>query len=402
MSEEGNKILVVDDAVQITKTLNDVLGLSGYSVRTAPSGERALQIMETANFDLVITDLKMTGMGGMELAQNVFKQWPGVPVIILSGYGDLDSVIGALRSGITDFIKKPFSADEVISVVDRAIGKNRARVSSVTAQITKGERPPRIYNFAARELEQIDAALVRLRTQSTAETAMLIEEAGYVIASKGLVNESDRDALTTSIINIRSNASLLASMLGEQQDFTMTFMEGQRISVYTTAIGRGLYLVIIAAKGSKQGVVWLYAKEAATEIDRIAQRAVDTSQTARPSPAATGSATRPLLKKKNTAPLTPPEMKSLPSTVSTITFKKDKSAPDVVAGSIAPTAQPAAGEESPTLSLEEAVRLGLINFSDVPVDEAASGDSTAESAPKESISFDEAVKRGLLDLGDKK
>jgi DNA-binding response OmpR family regulator len=385
MSEEGNKVLVVDDAVQITQTLTDVLGISGYSVRAAPSGERALQIMETADFDLVITDLKMTGMSGMDLAQIVFKQWPGVPVIILSGYGDLDSVIGALRSGITDFIKKPFSADEVISVVDRAIGKNRARVSSVSAQIAKGERPPRMYNFSARELEQIDTTLMRLRTQSTAETAMLIEEAGYTIASKGLANEADRDALTILVINIRSNASALASMLGEQQDFSMTFMEGQRVSLYTTAIGRGLYLVIIASKGSKQGVVWLYAKEAATEIDRIAQRMIESGRSAG---SAAPNVVQPTRKKKKTAPLNPPEMKDMPSTVSTITFKKDKPDPAVAA------------EGSLTLSLEEAARLGLINFGDLSAAAETPSELSLEESKKESVSFDDAIKRGLLDFGD--
>jgi DNA-binding response OmpR family regulator len=389
MSEEAKKILVVDDAVQITKTLTDVLGVAGYTVRTAPSGERALQIMETANFDLVITDLKMTGMSGMDLAQAVFGRWAGVPVIILSGYGDLDSVIGALRSGVTDFIKKPFSADEVLSVVDRAIGKNRARASSAATQAAKGERPPRMYNFPAREVEQLDAALTRLRSQAAAETAMLIEEAGYVIAAKGLTNDVDRDALTTLIINIRSNASSLANMLGEQQDFAMTYMEGQRVSLYTTAIGRGLYLVIIASKGSKQGVVWLYAKEAATEIDRIAQRVVVTPPSATPAAPA---------RKKNTAPLKQPEMKAMPATVSTFTFKKDRV--EASTSNVAPAERSGAGEGSPTLSLEEAARLGLINLGD----DATAGETPAATEPEapaiEPISFEEAMRRGLLNFGD--
>jgi DNA-binding response OmpR family regulator len=389
MDEEAKKILAVDDAVQITKTLTDVLGVAGYSVRTAPSGERALQIMESANFDLVITDLKMTGMSGMDLAQLVFQRWPGVPVIILSGYGDLDSVIGALRSGVTDFIKKPFSADEVLSVVDRAIGNNRARASSAATQAAKGERPPRMYNFPAREVEQIDAALTRLRTQAGAETAMLIEEAGYIIAAKGLTKDADQDTLTTLIINIRSNASSLASMLGEQQDFAMTFMEGQRVSLYTTAVGRGLYLVIIASKGSKQGVVWLYAKEAATEIDRIADRVV-----AAPQP---GGSSAPV-KKKKTAPLRPPELKSTPANVSTFTFKKDKV--ESSTGSPAQTEMSGAGESSPTLSLEEAARLGLIHLGEGAAAEETPAPAAPEEAKIEPISFEEAMRRGLLNFGD--
>lgn len=392
MGEEAKKVLVVDDAVQITKTLTDVLGVAGYSVRAAPSGERALQIMESANFDLVITDLKMTGMSGMDLAQQVFQRWAGIPVVILSGYGDLDSVIGALRSGVTDFIKKPFSADEVLSVVDRAIGKNRAIASAAATLSAKGERPPRLYNFPAREMEQLDAALTRLRTQAGAETAMLIEAAGYIIAAKGLTSDVDQDALTTLIINIRTNASSLATMLGEQQDFAMTYMEGQRVSLYTTAIGRGLYLVIIASKGSRQGVVWLYAKEAATEIDRIAQRVVIASQ---PASSATPVA---IGKKRKTAPLNPPEMKAMPATVSTFTFKKDRV--EASSSSLTPAERSDAGESSPTMSLEEAARLGLINLGDGP----AAGETSAPTEPEgpviEPISFEEAMRRGLLNFGD--
>ncbi|HZY41146.1 MAG TPA: response regulator, partial [Anaerolineae bacterium] len=67
MSDEANKILVVDDSPQVCKALGDVLQASGYLARTAPSAERALQIIETDHFDLAITDLKMSGINGMGL-----------------------------------------------------------------------------------------------------------------------------------------------------------------------------------------------------------------------------------------------------------------------------------------------------------------------------------------------
>jgi DNA-binding NtrC family response regulator len=120
-TDEPNKILVVDDSPQISKAVSDLLGASGYAVRTAPSGERALQILETATFDLIITDLKMTGMTGIDLAKKVQEKVPGVPIVILTGFGDMDSVISALRLGVADYLKKPFSIDEVLSVVEREI-----------------------------------------------------------------------------------------------------------------------------------------------------------------------------------------------------------------------------------------------------------------------------------------
>ncbi len=133
MTDEPNKILVVDDSPQISKALSDLLGASGYSVRAAPSGERALQIMETTAFDLVLTDLKMTGMSGIDLAKKVMERMPGVPVVILTGYGDMDSVINALRLGVADYLKKPFSMDEVLSVVQRELTKGQARASAAAA-----------------------------------------------------------------------------------------------------------------------------------------------------------------------------------------------------------------------------------------------------------------------------
>ena len=165
--EEPGKILVVDDSPQISKALNDLLSASGYSVRTAPSGERALQILESTAFDLIITDLKMTGMTGIELAKQVLQKSPSLPVVILTGYGDMDSVITALRLGVADYLKKPFSIDEVMSVVEREIARSKGRQAApVEARPT--EKPPRLYIFGQRDLEQIEAVLSRLRAQATA------------------------------------------------------------------------------------------------------------------------------------------------------------------------------------------------------------------------------------------
>src|SRR5512136_44613 len=170
-TDEPNKILVVDDSPQIAKAVSDLLGASGYFVRAAPSGERALQILEMAKFDLIITDLKMTGMTGIELAKQLQDRVPGLPVVILTGFGDMDSVISALRLGVADYLKKPFSIDEVLAVVEREIVRSRGRrAAPVEAQ--QAEKPPRLYIFGRRDLEQIEAVLSRLRAQAAAESAM--------------------------------------------------------------------------------------------------------------------------------------------------------------------------------------------------------------------------------------
>ena len=284
MAEESPEtVLVVDDSPQICKTLTDVLGTAGYTVRSAPSAERALQIMESTAFDLVITDLKMSGMSGMDLLARLKERAPGVPVVILSGFGDMDSVIEAMRKGVADYIKKPFSIDEVLEVVKREVKKYRAQTAAapLSAQTIAAApagapaRPggQRVYIFSQADLARIEAALSKLRAQATAEAVMLIEEAGYVITAKGLVGGKDVEALSSLIVGGRSMSNQLANLLGEGDGFAMNYFEGQRVSVYTTGLSRGLFLVVVVPKGTKQGVVWLYAKEAVTEIESIVQNA---------------------------------------------------------------------------------------------------------------------------------
>ncbi len=438
MTDEGNKILVVDDSPQVCKALGDVLKTSGYVVRTAPSGERALQIVETDHFDLVITDLKMSGMNGMDLAKRLFELMPGVPVVILTGFGDMDAVINAMRSGIADFLKKPFTIDEVLSVVKRELAKSQARTGMVASShpAAQSERPPRVYIFGQRDLDQIDTVLSKLRAQTTAESALLVEQAGYVIAAKGLVNAAELEPLSKLIAGARSTSASLATLLGESQDFSTSYMEGQRVSVYTTGLGRGLYLVVIVPKGTKQGLVWLYAKEAAVEIDRIVQRATEAmqSQLGRSVSAADAEALQLEMAAQkvenvfDTKPLSKlparPSIRPTLGIVSTFTFKKGHLAPEVIAGapleakapeppaateSASPTAALSNGEtpsadagDVPAISFEEARHLGLLG--DLPIEtEAAEEKPNEPDEPASGLtpdSFEEALRRGLLSFGD--
>ena len=406
---EPDKILVVDDSPQISKALSDLLSTSGYLVRTAPSAERALQILESATFDLIITDLKMTGMSGIDLARQVLQKTPDLPVVILTGFGDMDSVIDALRLGVADYLKKPFSIDEVTSVVEREIAKSKGRQAAPVA-VTPAEKPPRLYIFGQRDLEQIEAVLSRLRAQATAESAMLVEQAGYVIAAKGMSSGADVKPLSNLIANSRSTSASLATLLGEAQDFFTSYMEGQRVSVYTTSLGRDLYLAIIVPKGTKQGLVWLYAKEAAVEIDRIVQRAIVTMQ--KQLGHAVGVADAEVLRKemadrkvenvfeRRQAPPPSPRLERTPppSTVSTISFRRDRSQPEVKteAAREEPTVEEA--RSAPSISFEEAMKLGLLKdiAPEPPAEASAKSESEAVVGGLTPDKFEEALRKGLF------
>ena len=409
VSEEPNKILVVDDSPQISKALSDLLSASGYVVRTAPSAERALQILESAQFDLIITDLKMTGMTGIDLAKHVLQNTPGLPVIILTGFGDMDSVINALRLGVADYLKKPFSIDEVMSVVEREIAKSKDR-QPAPAESKPAEKPPRLYIFGQRDLEQIEAVLSRLRAQATAESVMLVEQAGYVIAAKGMSSSADVEPLSNLIASTRSSSATLASLLGEVQDFSTSYMEGQRVSVYTTSLGRGLYLAVVVPKGTKQGLVWLYAKEAAVEVDRIVQRATDAMQRQLGHTVSTLDAD--VLRKEmadqrvenvfeRRHPPPPPRLaRTPPANVSTISFRKDRSQPEV--RTEATHEEPAEEEARATvdISFEEAMKLGLLKDIEPEPPAEAPAESEPEAPEAGGLTpdkFEEALLKGLFD-----
>jgi predicted regulator of Ras-like GTPase activity (Roadblock/LC7/MglB family) len=363
-----------------------------------------------------------------------------VPVVILTGFGDMDAVIGALRSGVADFLKKPFSIDEVLSVVRRELAKGRTYPLAFppARSAPQPEKPPRVYIFAPDDLEQIDTALSKLRAQAGADSALLVEQAGYVITAKGLVNNADLETISSLIAGARSTSASLASLLGESQDFSTSYMEGQRVSVYNTALGRGLYLVVIVPKGTKQGLVWLYAKEAAVAIDRIVRQAAEAIQkqvghsigaveTEALHQEMADQKVENVFERKSSPPTSAPPLRPATAprssvrplgTVSTTSFKKRQPAPEAsanhapppAANSLAPSPEEPA---APSISLEEALKMGLLNFDGAPPPAAGGGslpDLNAEAPAEEPAadtsasaltpdSFADALKRGLFDFG---
>ena len=108
------KILVVDDETQITRVLRTSLSTHGYDVRIANDGESALNVFQEFNPDLVITDLSMPRMTGIELCENI-RDYSQVPIIVLSVRGEDKYKIGALDKGADDYVTKPFSINELLA-----------------------------------------------------------------------------------------------------------------------------------------------------------------------------------------------------------------------------------------------------------------------------------------------
>src|SRR3954469_8502757 len=125
LPEDRPRILVVDDEKVIRDMLADFLGMEGYVVRTAEDGTSALGELEKGHYDLVISDLKMPRMGGIQLLDAIGKTAPDALTVIMTGFGTVETAIDAMKRGAYDYVLKPFKLDEVVHVVQRGIEKQR-------------------------------------------------------------------------------------------------------------------------------------------------------------------------------------------------------------------------------------------------------------------------------------
>jgi two-component system, OmpR family, KDP operon response regulator KdpE len=123
---EGSRVLVVDDEPQITRVLRTVLSSHGYQVRTAAEGESALTNFKDWSPELVITDLYMPHMDGVELCRRIREVSTTVPIIVLSVKGEERTKVEALDSGADDYVTKPFGIDELMARVRAALRRSGA------------------------------------------------------------------------------------------------------------------------------------------------------------------------------------------------------------------------------------------------------------------------------------
>jgi DNA-binding NtrC family response regulator len=115
------KILIVDDEKNIREGLAAALELDGHEVVTAALGDEGWRRFQKGDIDLVITDLRMAGLTGEELLKRIIAETPGVPVIMLTGHGTVETAVAAMRNGAYDFLTKPVNLDRLSLLVKRAL-----------------------------------------------------------------------------------------------------------------------------------------------------------------------------------------------------------------------------------------------------------------------------------------
>jgi DNA-binding response OmpR family regulator len=121
------KILIVDDEQGVRDSLTQLLRVEGYQADAADSGESALKHLAEKECDLVLLDIRLPGLDGVEVMHEINKLHPETHIIIITGYGSLDSAIEAIRSGAQDYILKPYTADDILLSIGKALSEKETK-----------------------------------------------------------------------------------------------------------------------------------------------------------------------------------------------------------------------------------------------------------------------------------
>ena len=124
------RILVVDDELLIRDLLYDFFTTQDWDISIAEDGQKAIDYLKNKEYDIVLTDLKMPDMNGMDLTGRIRSLYGDLPVIIMTGYPSLDSALDALRYKVDDYIIKPFNVNHLFKVVKKVVDTRRKVVET--------------------------------------------------------------------------------------------------------------------------------------------------------------------------------------------------------------------------------------------------------------------------------
>ncbi len=125
MNQAANEVLLVDDEPQVLRALSQTLSIEGFNVITASNGQHALDRLEPDFKGVVVTDINMPVMDGLELLAQLHKLDADIPIIVLTGHGNISIAVDAMQRGAYDFLEKPFSSDLMLGTLSRALEKRR-------------------------------------------------------------------------------------------------------------------------------------------------------------------------------------------------------------------------------------------------------------------------------------
>lgn len=235
------RVLVVDDHARARESVTDILSLAGHTVQGAASAIEALKLLEEQCFDVIITDLKMPGMTGLEFIQLLEQRQHGAQIVMVTAYASVASAVEAMRRGAFDYIEKPFDADQIEGLVNRAM--RRGQMLDERERLTDAiSHSPAMIGSSA--------AMISLRTRiarvaPTSETILITGESGTgkELVARSLHAASQRRESTLVSLNCPVlSAQLMESELFGHEKGAFTGADNARTGRFELASGGTILL----------------------------------------------------------------------------------------------------------------------------------------------------------------
>jgi len=238
-----SKILIIDDDDQLRKSFDKLLTEEGYEVKSAASGEAGLELIQPMSPDLVIVDIRLPGINGLETYRAIRRLDPKLPVIIMTAYGTTETAIEATKMGAFDYILKPFEVPEMLAVIKQALEAGRFMRSPVKMDVRPDDTALEAIVGRSKPMQDVYKAIGRV---STADATVLIRGesgTGKELVARAIYQHSLRAEKPFLVINcVAIPENLLESELFGYEKGAFTGAAHRRVGKIEQANGGTVFL----------------------------------------------------------------------------------------------------------------------------------------------------------------
>jgi DNA-binding NtrC family response regulator len=235
------RILVIDDDAVACEFLQEALRLDGYDVTTYTSAQEALE-QDLSSYDLLMSDIRMPKMDGLQFLGQVQKQWPDLPVILMTAYGSLETTMEAISLGAWDYISKPFSPEDCRTIVKKVLEVRELREKRLKFDLTEASEGPKLIGSSAAMVEFYK----QIARVADAPASVLIEGesgTGKELTARSLHNMSSRRDKQFVVVHCGAIPdNLLESELFGYEKGSFTGADHQHIGLLESAQGGTILL----------------------------------------------------------------------------------------------------------------------------------------------------------------
>ena len=236
-----SRILVIDDEQSIRNSLKEVLEYEKYEVDLATEGREALEMFEKNQYDVVLCDIKMPKMDGVEVLEEIYRQTTDIPIIMISGHGNIDTAVESIKKGAYDFIEKPLDLNRLLITIKNALEKG----SLVTETRALKKKVSKKYEMVGKSKAILKVKDMINRVASTYAKVLITGDngTGKELVAHQLHEKSNRATQPFIEVNCAAiPAELIESELFGHEKGSFTSAHKQRIGKFEQAQGGTLFL----------------------------------------------------------------------------------------------------------------------------------------------------------------